>query len=251
MTALAKDRNTPFDQGELLSLPVKADAKIYMGGMVCVGTDGYAIAGVDASGNVFMGIADESADATDLSSGDLHVRVRKGGVHELVGSSLAITDAGKDLWLTDDQTVSLVETNVYIGRLAYFKSATVAPVDIGAAMRRYGPTRLFTVQAHIAGAVGETSKALLDGFEWPRAFKVLRGYATALTAPGSSKTCTITITDGTSPKTFTVAGTAKKGEDEAINQAYAANTDMSISAIDSSGGSTADLSVLLVCEEVN
>ena len=101
------------------------------------------------------------------------------------------------------------------------------------------------------GLPRELPEALLDGFEWPRAFKVLRGYATALTAPGSAKTCTITITDGTSPQTFTVEGTAKKGEDEAINQAYAANTDMSISAVDSSGGATADLAVLLVCEEVN
>lgn len=252
MTALAKDRQTVMQAGEIIDLPVLTNAVIYLGSLVNVTAAGYAKAAANTSGELFMGVAEESVDATGVASGVKRVKVRRRGIAHMVAAGLAVGNIGDDLYVTDDQTVQTVAANVRCGKLAYFESATVAPLDMDPL--RYGGSPgqdYFTMNFFLPGAVTESERKLADNLELPRAFKVLRGYADCQTAPGSAQTCTITITDGTSPQTFTITGTATHGEDEAIDQEYAANTDIDISAVDGHADAvTADLSVTLVCQFV-
>ena len=85
-----------------------------------------------------------------------------------------------------------------------------------------------------------TSEVTIAQFEFPVAVTVLRGYAYAQTAPGSGYNCTIKITDGTTDKTFDIAGTANLGSDEAIDQNYDADTTMTISVQDDNASAATD-----------
>lgn len=101
-----------------------------------------------------------------------------------------------------------------------------------------------SISAFCAGEATDTLKTIHQ-FEFPVAVTVLRGYAKCQTAPGGGHNCTITITDGSSPKTFTIADPATTGSDEAINQAYSADTTMTITVQDDhADGNTADIQVL-------
>jgi hypothetical protein len=251
MTAAAEDRNTTYNRGEILAFPVKAATKIYNGTLVCVDSTGYAIPAADTSGNVFVGVACEHADNSAGAAGAISVQVRRRGVFEFAAAGLAIANTGADLYAADDQTVQLVANNVRVGRLAVFDSATNAPVEIDPISLQATPGETtFTIDSFFPGAVGHT-EVTVKTFELPRAFQVLRGYANAKTAPGASYNCTVKVTDGTTPQTWTIAGAAVAGEDEAINQAYAANTDITISLQDDdASGNTADVNVTLVCQFV-
>jgi hypothetical protein len=134
MTALTADRKTSQQEGKSQSYPVGADAVIYLGSIVCIdSTDGYAYPGADTANFLFVGIAEESVDATGLSDGDISVKVRRVGIHHLAATGLAITDVGTLYYVLDDQTVAVVGTttnDVLVGRLAFFDSATNAPIQL-------------------------------------------------------------------------------------------------------------------------
>jgi len=99
------------------------------------------------------------------------------------------------------------------------------------------------ISAFCAGEATDTLTTIHQ-FEFPIGVTILRGYAKCQTAPGGSHNCTITITDGTTDKTFTIADPATTGSDEAINQAYSANTTMYIKVQDDdAAGNTADIMI--------
>lgn len=89
--ALSAARNTwmsPLREGELLRIPMAADAVIYLGGMVCVDGDGYAVAAADTADYKYAGICVEDPqnpraaaggvyDNTDGDDGDMEVVVRR------------------------------------------------------------------------------------------------------------------------------------------------------------------------------
>lgn len=130
MGALTKDRDTERRAGDQKVLPVKAATKIFAGSIVCRDSNGYAVPGADTAGFVYQGIAEEYVDNTLGADGALTVRVRR-GVFELVTAGAAISDVGKPVFATDDQTVALNgSTNaVYVGTIYQFVSATSVFVD--------------------------------------------------------------------------------------------------------------------------
>lgn len=134
MSALAKDRDTVRKEGEYAAYPVKAGAKIYAGGIVCVGSDGYAVAGSDTAGLKFVGVARRSVDNTAGASGALTVEVWRKGCFGLAASgSMAITNVGDSVYIVDDQTVGLAATtvnDVRCGSVSEFLSSTSLFVDI-------------------------------------------------------------------------------------------------------------------------
>jgi len=134
MTALAVDRKTDFQEGVELGYPVGADAVIFLGSIVCIdSTDGFAYPGADTANFLFVGIAQESVDATGLSDGDISIKVRRCGVAHLAATGLAVTDVGTLYYVLDDQTVAVVGTttnDVLVGRLSYFDTATNAPIHL-------------------------------------------------------------------------------------------------------------------------
>lgn len=243
MTALAADRNTKHYDGDIIEIPVKASTLIYHGSLVCFErSSGYAVPASNTAGLIFAGVALEQADNSSGSNGAINVRVATKGVHLMVGASLAITSKNRWVFVTDDQTVQLASAHVPVGKIKKYVSATEAWVEIG-----HTP-EMFSISAYFRAAITDTARAAKEDCEKSRPFAVLRGYATALTAPGSTYVTTISLTDGTTSADITITGAALKGESEALFKDYAANTDFDISGdSDNASAATADVSVEYEC----
>lgn len=98
---------------EEVSYPVKADAVIYSGGIVVIDT-GYAKPGASATGLVAVGIAQKTVDNTGGADGAVTVPVRAGiFVLENATSTdaCAQAQAGTDIYILDDQTVTKTSTS--------------------------------------------------------------------------------------------------------------------------------------------
>lgn len=110
MAALTSSRAIQSKPGILFSYPVLANAVIYQGAIVVIGSNGYAKAGVTGTGLTTVGIARESVNATGLSNGAATVEVEEmiAGVFSAGGGDLiTFDDVGKFCYLVDDQTVGL------------------------------------------------------------------------------------------------------------------------------------------------
>lgn len=108
MTALTKDRNTPRREGEMMSLPVAANAKIFAGSLVVTNATGYAAPGSTATTLKAAGRAEEYVDNTGGADGAVSVRVRR-GVYKYDNSGAdQVTQAHVMgiCYIVDDQTVA-------------------------------------------------------------------------------------------------------------------------------------------------
>lgn len=251
MTAAAADRIcTRYGSQKIDSYPVAASTKIYQGTMVCINASGYAVPAANTVNFVFVGVARDQADNSSGANGAINVKVDRKGVVSMISAGLAITDVGKDLFAADDQTVTLTEGYVKVGRLERYTSATEALVDLNAGIT-LGNKRRFVISGFVTGPVGASAVTVIEDFEHPKAFKVLAGYATCLTAPSSSYTTTITLTDGTTSFAVVISATAKKGENETPSAVIAGAADVDVTVIDSSASAlTANINFHFVCEEV-
>jgi hypothetical protein len=207
---------------------------------VKVGTGGtVALAG---AGSSVFGILTNKPDTGEACAVDTH-----GISCALLGGSVTRGDA-----LVPDATGRLVTaSSPELGVATALETGTVGQM-ISVAMSPAGApgtaSDTFCLSFYIGGTVPESAATLMNNIELPHDFTVLMGFASCLTAPGSAETCTITITDGTSPQSWIIDGTATVGEDKAINQAYAAAANLQVTAVNSAGGATANLNVLLVCQ---
>ncbi|MDZ7804297.1 hypothetical protein [Thiohalophilus sp.] len=87
---------------------------IYEG--AAVGDNGNGYARPLQAGDPFRGFAEQRADNASGSAGDINVRTREIGKVELSISGLAITDVGKDVYASDDNTFILTQgSNTRIG----------------------------------------------------------------------------------------------------------------------------------------
>lgn len=127
MTTLAADKSRAYESGAVNSLPVIASDIIYEGAMVGDNGSGYARPLV--AGDPFRGIALRKADNSAGAAGDVRVELRPNGFVELPISGLAITDAGKDVYASDDDTFTLTQsTNTRIGFVYRWVSTGVGVV---------------------------------------------------------------------------------------------------------------------------
>lgn len=114
MTTRASDIARDFELGDINELPVIASDIIYEGSAVGDNASGYARP--LQAGDPFRGFALRKADNSSGSAGDINVKVRSRGKVNLAISSLAITDVGKDVYASDDDTFTLTaSTNTRIG----------------------------------------------------------------------------------------------------------------------------------------
>lgn len=136
MATLAADKPRAFELGEHNDLPVIANDCIFEG--AAVGDNGSGYARPLVAGDPFRGFAAEKTDNTGGSAGALRVRCRRFGDVQLAVSGLAITDVGKDVFASDDDTFVLTQsTNTRIGYVKRFVSSGVGIVrfneSVGAA----------------------------------------------------------------------------------------------------------------------
>lgn len=106
---LAADRNTPHKDGDLIGVPVAANAKIYAGGIVVANATGYGTKGATATGLTYLGRAEEFVDNTGGADGAKTILVRRGKAFKWknsAGDAVTQAELGKTCYIEDDETVS-------------------------------------------------------------------------------------------------------------------------------------------------
>jgi len=138
MAALTSDRNTEYSLGDLLSIPVAAETRIFAGSLVCSNADGYAVPAADTAGLIFEGVATAQADNRNGADGDLNVVVRRRGRYRLdCASALDQSALSAQVYAEDDQTVAVagdVDNDVAVGVIDKVEGAGDCWVSIDAAV---------------------------------------------------------------------------------------------------------------------
>lgn len=118
---LTKDVVRTYELGDINELPVLGGEKIYQGSAVGASPEnGYARS--LQPDDKFIGFAEDNIDTINSSDGQKNVRVRKRGsiILEIAGASLS--DVGKSVYATNDNSFTLSPTNaVYIGQISRFE----------------------------------------------------------------------------------------------------------------------------------
>ena len=136
MTALVADRDTHRRKASAPTSILAGVDILYKGAMAILNSSGHAVAGADTANSRFGGVVDKQVDNSAGTAGGTSVLVYTDGEHKFVASGLVAADLGKEVYITDDQTVQLAlpgTGNVGCGRIAEFVSATEVWVDIAAA----------------------------------------------------------------------------------------------------------------------
>ncbi|NVK42117.1 MAG: hypothetical protein HWE39_12825 [Oceanospirillaceae bacterium] len=109
---LTKDRNTPMRDAEQIPVPLEGGAKIFAGAIVAVAASGFAVAGATAAGLTYLGRAENFADNSSGSDGDVSVNVRRKKAFKWKNSNGdPVTQAlfGQFCFIVDDETVSATD----------------------------------------------------------------------------------------------------------------------------------------------
>lgn len=107
--ALTADRNTPYKDGELISVPMAANAKAFAGGLAVANATGYAAPGSVATTLTYLGRFDEFVDNTGGADGAKSVQVRVGKAFKWKNSgadAVGQASLGKVCYIVDDETVA-------------------------------------------------------------------------------------------------------------------------------------------------
>lgn len=136
MTALSAQYECERQDGEMIDVPVLADAIIYKGALLVDKGTGFASAGVATGSYVFLGVAAEGADATGLNDGDKSVRVYKNGTFKYTKPAAVQSDLTVIVYLRDDQTVDTTVTNsIAVGTVVKYVDSTHVKVRIDSATK--------------------------------------------------------------------------------------------------------------------
>lgn len=278
MCALAADRNTTYREGLDLQIPVYQSVKIYAGSMVCVNSSGYAVPAANASGNKFVGVAMGQADNSSGNSGDINVIVRTEGVFEFAATSIGQANLLSDMYVVDDQTFDETDPghSVKCGKLLRYIGSTKGWLMIGKALASafagsadaltvsdggdYFPAATNTVAEQIQALAavpmvitiprftgwtkdGADKTPALPLLELPVPVRIKRAYLNLGTAPGADKTLVLDV-NGT--QAISIAGTDTQAEDESLDIAIAANTNIVVTANETASGAAANADLMLI-----
>lgn len=155
---LDAERNTIQcgDNSVLSVLPVAAGAKIYAGGLVGRNSAGYAEPASDKAGLIVYGRAEETVDNTNGENGDTKIEVLAGRFG-YAASGLTAADAGKECFITDDETVNLSggTHRVFAGFIVEVEAADIAIISVGPELR----AAVVVPETPVAAAVAAVSAA--------------------------------------------------------------------------------------------
>lgn len=134
MTTLSVDRARSFELGDYNDLPVIGTDIIYEG--AAVGDNGTNAHRPLTAGDRFVGFAETRADNQTVAgaAGAINVRVRSRGRVQLPITSFDVTDVGKPVYASDDDTFSLTQsTNSHVGKAVRFVATgtTIVEFDAG------------------------------------------------------------------------------------------------------------------------
>lgn len=106
---LSTDRETPYNDAEILYLPIAAATEIFMGAQLAANAAGYVVPGAEATGLTYLGRADAHVDNSAGADGDMSVPVRYGKAFRWANSStdpVGQDRLGKPAYIVDDETVA-------------------------------------------------------------------------------------------------------------------------------------------------
>lgn len=109
MTALTKDRHSPWREASSVSDPVAAGVKIFAGALVVLDAAGNAAPGSTATGLTARGRAEAHIDNSGGAAGDAVITVRRGVFHFENDGSINRTHIGGTAYIVDDQTLAATD----------------------------------------------------------------------------------------------------------------------------------------------
>lgn len=167
--AVAANQVTKRQDGCMKKAPVAASTTIYEGTLVFTNATGYADDDTASGVNRFAGVARDQVDNSSGSAGDKYVELWTDGVFRLVGSGFTQADVQKDVYASDNYTITTTPgpSAVRIGKCEQYISTTVLAVKIDPQQLGTGFTR--TTEANtetLAGTktlvVGDLKMQILD-----------------------------------------------------------------------------------------
>lgn len=159
MATLATDTARDYELGDVNELPVITSDIIYEG--AAVGDNGSGYARPLVAGDPFRGFAEAKADNALGSAGDVTIRVLARGKVRLVIGALAITDVGKPVYASDDNTFVLTQSsNSHIGRVHRYVASGIAIVSFEAAK---GSVGLISELTDSSGGTADGTIAAVSG----------------------------------------------------------------------------------------
>lgn len=108
MSATTTDRNTPYKDGELISVPMASGTTIPAGVIVCANATGFAVNGSTSTTLTYLGRSDEAV-SNPGADGAKSILVRREKSFKWANDPAdLVTQAsmGKVCYITDNQTVS-------------------------------------------------------------------------------------------------------------------------------------------------
>lgn len=104
---LTTARKTVEMRGDVNAYPVAADTIIHQGALVVLDA-GFAKGGLEKTGLIALGRAEETVDNKGGANGDKVVQVKAGtfGYANDATNPVTLSDVGKDCYIVDDATVS-------------------------------------------------------------------------------------------------------------------------------------------------
>jgi len=133
MTKLTTDTNRVYELGDINEFPVLGGELIYRGAAIGLEVASGYVRDLQV-GDKFLGFAEDNIDATNASDGEKNIRVKRRGNVTLELSGAALTDVGKSIYATDDNTFTLSNTSsVYIGQIIRHQLGDEVIVDFDAA----------------------------------------------------------------------------------------------------------------------
>jgi hypothetical protein len=117
MPALQQPYEAHAREGLIVAYPVKANARIWKGALVCVDNTGYLVPASDTANLRFVGVAFESVDNTGGASGAKRCRVVKRGtfVYNRIGSFTQADIGTTARAITDNEVAKTSTNNIVVG----------------------------------------------------------------------------------------------------------------------------------------
>lgn len=144
---ISKRRDADMGNG-----PAAGTTHFYVGTFVFWNTSGYLDDDTDSGANRFAGVVLDEVDNSTGSDGDLDVEFYREGVFYLPITGAAITDVGKEVFASDNYTITLTDSAsaVPIGVVAEYVSATLIGVRI------YGAPHQVSLEGNVVAFTGAT-----------------------------------------------------------------------------------------------
>jgi hypothetical protein len=130
MTALTVDTDRATSGGTLRRLPLEASANPFLGSVLSFAADGYVHELV--AGEPFAGICSKGIQTGPTADGDVNVEAVAGRFQAILYiSGAALTDIGKRVYATDDNTFAFTQAaaSTYIGKVIGLEASGYAIVE--------------------------------------------------------------------------------------------------------------------------